>query len=559
MLLCKFIYKYTEACVIVFNSKDQVKYINDYGRKLFKYPKGSTPLNKKDFIKKDIGICHDGSIIKIDVYRIFKNTIIVKRTEQNFIQDIEDLTRSGHWQWRIDNGELTWSSGLKSIYELEEVDYEKYMKCNHPEDVKLIKDSITKCLSDKQNYSIIHRIIKNKSKKQVWLKAVGRYIKREGVAYLIGSVQDITQQVEIERGYIDKKEKAEEESQTKTDFVSSVSHELRTPLNGIIGMVSLLRETELSPLQKRYSDILQDSCGVLLSIINNILNFSKIKAGKIQVDYEYFNVKTFLSPVISLFRPSAVAKGVALNFYTNTSIDYITSDQLKIKQVVSNLLSNSIKFTKKGTISLTINCTDETLTIIVKDTGIGISDKFLKVITTPFSQEDGSCTREFGGSGLGLSIARSYIELLNGYIDIKSDIGKGTKITVTIPISTSKKIKSIIIVEDNKMNQIILKELLSRIDDFHIITYDTTEEALSNLKEEPSIIFMDLHMPGMDGYTCSNKIREIGYTCPIIAFTADFMKSDRIACLRSNMDGFLLKPVKYEDVKNILLEFKIIS
>jgi two-component system, sensor histidine kinase len=479
---------------------------------------------------------------------------------QEFLKEIEELAHIGSWEWNISTGELEWSDGLMAIYELDsdEVSYENYLKCNHPDDAQMIKNTIQKCLEDKQKYSYKHRVITSKTKTVKWINATGKIIVKNDIEYLIGVAQDITYQHAIQEDYRLKKEQAEESSRVKSNFVSSVSHEIRTPLNGIIGMVSLLNNTSLNKQQKDYMKILDSSCGVLLSIINNILDFSKIETGKISLDMTFFNASRSFMTTVDLFKIPAIQKNIELHDTYNIKKDKIYTDETKIKQIISNILNNSIKFTPEhGCIYVSISTDEKCLSISVKDTGIGISQEFLKNIYTPFSQEDAGITRKYGGSGLGLSIVMSYVKLLEGEINIESTLGEGTETSIKIPISSiaDSESSSIIIIEDNYANQFILNEMLKNMTSYNVITYNNGRLAVDAISDNPAMIFMDIHMPEMDGHTTTKLLRKKGIICPIIALTANSMRGEKIKCLESGMDEYLIKPVSMDQISNVIKKY----
>jgi PAS domain S-box-containing protein len=494
-----------------------------------------------------------------------KNDVFEENKKKDeLLYELEVLTQTGYWEWCIETNELFWSDGLKDIYEIDEISYEKYLECNHPEDSEMILKNIENCVKNGEKYTMVHRLVKNKSKKQVWLRATGKLIKSRGMSYIIGVAQDITEQYFIQEDYKRQKDLAELNSKAKTAFVSSVSHELRTPLNGIIGMISLLKSTDLVDNQKKYISVLDNSCGVLLSIINNILDFSKIESGKLSLDFRSFDVRQCVENIVFLFKPSALIKNVKLEYEIESQYKKITCDEVKIKQILSNLISNSIKFTTEGVIKLKVSCKKDKLILNIKDTGVGMSEDFLKVICTPFTQADSSTTRKYGGSGLGLSIITSFIKLLKGTIDIKSAINDGTEITVEIPVSINKPVRRIVIIEDNYANRFILKEIITNISDYVVDVYENGKEYLDSIKDkteenrEPLLIFLDLHMPFMDGHSCCIELRKKGYSCPIIAVSANGMKSERIKCIESGIDDFVLKPITIEDIDGVLKKFKVV-
>jgi PAS domain S-box-containing protein len=535
----------------VWDTHDQncMKFIKNDGTSLVLFYKMATHMGKKYYLVEGLS----------------KDDIIEENKKKNeLLDELELLTQTGYWEWCIETNDLSWSKGLKNIYELDEISYEKYLNCNHPDDHEMILKNIDNCLKNGEKYSMVHRLIKNKTKKEVWLRATGKLIKSRGLTYIIGVAQDITEQYFIQEDYKRQKDIAELNSKAKSAFVSSVSHELRTPLNGIIGMISLLKTTQLIDNQKKYISVLDNSCGILLSIINNILDFSKIESGKLSLDFRSFDIKQCVENVILLFKPGAFVKNISLDYKIESEYKKITCDEIKIKQILSNLISNSIKFTSEGSINLKVTCKTDHITLNIKDTGVGMSEDFLKIICTPFTQADSSSTRKQGGSGLGLSIITSFIKILKGTISIKSELNKGTEVIVTIPVSINKPIRRIVIIEDNYANRFILKEIITNISDYIVDVYENGKEFLDSIKEstaeneEPLLIFLDLHMPIMDGHSCCVELRKQGYSCPIVAVSANGMKSERIKCIESGMDDFVLKPITMEDIEGVLKKFKIV-
>lgn len=577
--------------IIKYNKNGKIVYFNKSILIILKYPEGKHPKSIFDLIPEqyisahhrylkldkimfpDLSIkikCYDDTLLPVKVTHLGPDTLILKNLEISYLESLneykkilkesEQMCLTGYWKWNILTGKLDWSDGLKKIFEIDEVSFEKYDNCIYQEDKLLLSSTIEKCLVDKNNYEIKHRLITYKTKKIKWLKSVGKYTKEAGVSYLSGIAQDITQQEETQEKLNLKSLQAEKNLKTKTEFVASVSHELRTPLNGIVGMISLLGMTELTPKQNKYISVLSNSSGVLLSIINNILDFSKIEAGKVILDYSLFNINQVVTKVIDLFRPMCITKNIDLFInFDITGEDNIISDKIKISQILSNLLSNSIKFTDKGSIKVFLKISGNEMIIKVSDTGIGIEPEFIKTITEPFTQADSSTTRNYGGSGLGISIVNSYIQLLKGNLIFKSEKGLGTQVTVNIPISREEINKVIVIVEDNMANQYIVKEMISEIVDIPVICYDNGKHILDEMTSEPLIIFMDLHMPLMDGHSSTLELRKKGFICPIVALTANSVKNERIKCLESGMDDFMLKPIDISDIRLMLQKYKVIN
>lgn len=576
--------------ILKYKKNGKIIYCNKSILVTLKYPEGEKPktifelipeeyiLDHRKYLKKynimfpDLNIkikCYDNTLKSIKVTHLPPDTIIFKNLQtsymeslkeyKNILKESEQMCLTGYWKWDIVTGKLIWSDGLKKIFEIDEVSFENYDSCIHPDDKPALTTVIEKCIFDKTKYEIKHRLISKKTKQIKWLSSIGKYTKEFGVSYLSGIAQDITQQQMIQQKLEIKTSQAEKNLKTKTEFVASVSHELRTPLNGIIGMISLLGMTELTEKQSKYVSVLSNSCGVLLSIINNILDFSKIEAGKVILDYSFFDIKQTISKIIDLFKPICVTKNIDLEvLFDITGNNNIISDKIKISQILSNLLSNSIKFTSKGYVKVFLNVLDNELILEVIDTGIGIDQEFIKTITEPFTQADSSTTRNYGGSGLGISIVNSYVQLLKGNLEFNSKKGFGTSVTVKIPISRENIDKVIVVVEDNMANQYIVKEMISGIVDIPVICYDNGKHIIDEMVSEPLIIFMDLHMPLMDGHESTLELRKKGFICPIVALTANSVKNEKIRCLESGMDDFMLKPIDIDDIHLILQKYKII-
>lgn len=486
---------------------------------------------------------------------------------ESFLNQTEELIDSGVWDWNINTNQLTWSNGLKHIYEIDEVNMNTYTAQNHVEDQDTIQHTINKCLIDEKPYIIIHRVVGAKTGRIKYVKARGAIVKILNERRLVGVVQDITDIVMNEKTLLELKDKAIKNDTIKSSFIANVSHELRTPLNGIIGITELLKNTSgLNPKQEEYINTLDHSCGLLLSIINNVLDFSKLEKNETNVEITEINIRNFIETHTKLFKYNIERK----NLYFDLKVDeevptIIKSDEIKLKQIIYNLLSNSLKFTMKGGISIHLFIIDDKLRIDIKDTGVGIEHHNQKNIFEPFIQADISTTRKYGGTGLGLTICRSYVNLLKGTISFTSEVNIGTVFTTILPIDYMKKndfdkyktTQYITIVEDNVSNQYILSELIKNIyPDIFIEIFENGFVCMNNISFDnpPAIIFMDIHMPVMDGYSCTTALREKGLTCDIIGISANHMSNERSKCLKVGMDNFILKPIDKELLQSILMK-----
>jgi len=379
------------------------------------------------------------------------------------------------------------------------------------------------------------------------------------------------------------KQQAEDTAKLKSEFLANMSHEIRTPMNGIIGMSYLALQSGLTSKQQRYIEKIDNSAKMLLTIINDILDLSKIESGKLPIDKHNFNLYKMVKNSLDLIRFDLQEKGLKLNVhYSNNIAKNIYGDSLRISQVLINLLSNAVKFTAHGEISLNINKLNNNIfQFEVKDTGIGLSQEEQAKIFKPFSQADGSTTRNYGGTGLGLVISKQLIELMNGKIWVESIPKKGSSFIFEIeleeiegnsevfpsssentqPIIENKSnIKTIdnahiLLVEDNEINQEIIVGLLEHSSIKLDIASNGQEAIELSEKQKYDLILMDIQMPIMDGYEASEKIREKDNNIPIIALTANAMKEDIEKSKRHGMNTHLNKPIDVEKLYRVFLQY----
>lgn len=400
-----------------------------------------------------------------------------------------------------------------------------------------------------------------------WLVSGGPNYNDEGE--LIGSIGihlDITEKKKLEEELNIQRKKAEDSSKAKEAFLANMSHEIRTPLNGIIGMIRELSLEELNSKQQKYVNNASVASQHLLSVLNNILDISKIEAGELKLESNPFNLRETIKDVKSIMSIKAREKGVFFGINVrDIKNNYYLGDSARLRQILLNLIGNSIKFTDKGGVFLECmiletNENDQKLLLTIEDTGIGMDKKYLDNLFTKFSQEDLSISRKYGGTGLGMAITRELVSLMQGTIKVRSVRNEGTTIEITLVLPFAKDFKIInaeepylsidisntrvLIVEDNEFNRAVAYNTLKR--NGCIITEARDgQEAINIIKQgnDFDIVLMDLQMPLMDGFAATKVlINEMNIQIPIIALSANAFRSEIDACMQIGMKDYVTKP-----------------
>ncbi len=368
--------------------------------------------------------------------------------------------------------------------------------------------------------------------------------------------------------------------EAKDLFLANMSHEIRTPLNGIIGFLGQLEQTKLDEEQQKFLSIIDHSANSLLGIINDILDFSKIESGNLSIEAIPVNIVQLVTPLAELFRARSAENGSQLVLKLDQACPQaVLSDPLRLKQIISNFLSNAVKFTKNGTVTLSVSCRIEgenaRINVMVSDTGIGIAPDRLAKLCQPFTQADASISRQFGGTGLGLSISKSLIDMMSGTLHISSELGKGSHFGFELSLPTAEVVekpkniiqdfsaellqdKHLLVVEDNIVNQMLMKAVLKKLNIHNYDMLANGAEAVEAAKEQRyDLILMDIHMPVMGGEDAVQHIRALEkeiarHPTPILALTANALQGDAEHYKSLGMNDVITKPLDIEILKYML-------
>ncbi|MBX9849297.1 MAG: response regulator, partial [Rhodocyclaceae bacterium] len=401
------------------------------------------------------------------------------------------------------------------------------------------------------------------------------------IAGYLSIALDISRLKEVEASLLQAKEAAEQASRAKSAFLATMSHEIRTPMNGVIGMAQLLQGTTLDAEQQEYAEIIVSSADSLLIIINDILDFSKVEAGKLELEHLPFEPRALINGVIGMFQPQVKARHLDLRLTMDEKLPrWLSGDVTRLRQILINLLGNAVKFTEQGSIQLAVTVEalyahNLSLSIEVRDTGVGMAPEIVAALFAPFYQGDSSITRRFGGTGLGLSITHGLVELMQGQITVESALGVGSVFKVSLNLAIPDETPTagegrealhlnaqarILIADDSVTNQRVALQMLLKLGLHGEIAVNGEEAVRMLAGGHFDLVLMDCQMPVLDGFAATRLIRsgmagEHNRNVPVIAMTANVLSGDRERCIEMGMNDYLPKPVSLEALRHRVLHW----
>lgn len=495
------------------------------------------------------------------------------------IERTQEVARIGSWKVDIDKNLCTWS---KMTYQIHEEEFDKVVlvedgiKYYIPEHRPMISKLVEEAIQQHKSWDSHFQIITAKGKTR-WVRTIGYPVfENDKLKYLEGTFQDVTEQFENQRELKLAKERAEKALKAKSIFLGNMSHEMRTPLNGIIGFADLMVQKDLPEDLNFEATQIRDSAKGLLNLIEDVLDITLLDSDNFKLKQERCSLPQIIRSCINVFKPTCSTKGIELNMTFLSEIDFlIQADPKRLRQVLLNIIGNSVKFTKKGSISVitqVISKDDNSslIKISVSDTGRGIEASKIKDIFSPFELGDGSSTKAYQGTGIGLSISSTIVKKMGGDLSCASNYGKGTTFDINLPFTISPQNNSfeesindnvvldknlnILIVEDNPINLILIKKILKNFGLTNLESANNGKEAIATFQKSVfDLVLMDVQMPIMNGLEATRFLRqELSSDVPIIGVSANAFKNDIDQAIALGMNDYITKPIDTKKLREII-------
>ncbi len=486
----------------------------------------------------------------------------------------------GIWDINFHTGNVHWNDVTYQLLEFDPEDitpnFDLYLQKVYDEDKSKVDVAITKAWSEKEPFKLDHRIVvKNNEIRFCHVSGNVEYNEQDEPVRMLGTVQDITERKQFEQELLFAKQKAVESDRLKTEFLNNMSHEIRTPMNAIIGFSALLKKNDITENKRNdFINIVQSNSLRLLKIISDILELSFLETKQSQLVLKDVNLNDILLKYYNEYTSKANSKNIKLSLeIKDVNIPFfIHTDEVRLGSAINNIIENGLKFTPEGFVKVGYSTTKENLIIYVQDSGIGIEAKNFEKVFKRFAQENGTIARNYGGLGLGLTLASANIKLIGGSISLESTKNKGTTVYINLPhhaenkptitreIQTPKvnhkKKQKILIAEDEEINYSYLEAILleENPEKFEILYAKNGKEAveLFNANSDIDLVLMDIKMPVMDGFEATLRIKKIKPGIHVIAQTAYASREDEIMILNKGLDGFLSKPIEKEELFELL-------
>ncbi len=536
---------------------------------LFGNQKGNFDTKGKQVIERFSPLI-ERTILDIDYRERLQSMVELKTQELNSSrQRFRDFAKTASdWFWEVN--EKYQFSYLSSPAN-------EYIGAN-PEEIRThldkqpeVKQKLLEMMGHQLPFSEVELKV-NRLGQEQWISLSGRpfYDKRGNSLGYRGTAKDITRRKRRLHELQLARQQAESANAAKSQFLAMMSHEIRTPLNAVMGLLDVMSDSDLKPEQEIWVNQMDKSAQLLLTIISDVLDLSKIESDRFSMHPEKMNPRDSVALVFNQLKEISYKKNIELREIIDTSVpDAIFLDENRFAQILLNLVGNAVKFTEKGSVTITMKKQENQLHIDVIDTGIGIDVEKTSDIFEPFTQADGSITRKYGGTGLGLSICKKLVGLMSGTINFTSRVGEGTRFMVKIPLlpmsnlltlEQDKKemqpIKplSILVAEDSKANQMVIKVILEKVG-HKVALASNGQEAVDMIDFTPDqfdLVLMDMSMPVLCGIEATRQLRRKNHTLPIFAITANAMNEDREKCLAAGMNDFLTKPIRAAVLNDLL-------